>query len=412
MKASLLILVLIWAQCSLAQTATPTTRAEQIEQQRDSRQVAAPEPDKLERAFDRIEDSQIMHWLTGELNGFGLKIGGLVTSAGFSMGPSFNRRDLLNENLRLRISAVGSYKEYYLADGLVSFPRLYGKRLQLDFYGAHSDYPQLPYYGPGNNSSIHGRTNYRMEQTNLDFRVGWRVLRRHVLVGVTGGMNAINVGPGTSSTYASAEKVYSPRQAPGIDVQTNYFHVGPFVQVDFRDRKDDPHRGANIVVRYFDYNDTERDLYSFHRLESVYEQYIPFFNEKRVIALRARTELNYVHTNAQQPFYLQPTIGGSDDVRGYRQFRFRDNNALLMNGEYRWEVAPVLDMAIFADAGKVFPRPGEFNLTGLKGSGGFGLRLKTRDAVAFRLDTAFSREGFEIWFKFSPPFVGLFHGIF
>src|SRR6185312_5864873 len=107
---------------------------------------------------------------------------------------------------------------------------------------------------------------------------GWRVVRRHVLVGVTGGFNAINVGPGTSEVYASAEKVYSPRQAPGVDVQTNYFHVGPFVQMDFRDRKDDPHRGANIVVRYSDYNDTKRDLYSFHRLESVYEQYIPFFN--------------------------------------------------------------------------------------------------------------------------------------
>jgi len=341
-----------------------------------------------------------------------LKIGGLVTSAGCSLGPTFNRPDLLNENLRLRVSAVGSIKQYYQVDGLMSFPRLFGKRLQLDVYGGHSDSPQLPYYGPGNDSSIHGRTDYRLEQTNLDFRLGWRVVRRHVLGGVTGGFNAINVGTGTSEVYASAEKVYSPRQAPGVDVQTNYFHVGPFVQMDFRDRKDDPHRGANIVVRYSDYNDTKRDLYSFHRLESVYEQYIPFFNEKRVIALRARTDLSYVHTNALLPFYLQPTIGGSDDVRGYRQFRFRDNNALLMNGEYRWEVAPVLDMAIFADAGKVFPRPGAFNLTGLKGSGGFGFRIKTRDAVVFRLDTAFSREGFEIWFKFSPPFTGLFHGIF
>ena len=389
MKASLLfVLICVLSECSLAQAPVPATRAEQIEQQRDSQQLTPPEPDKLERILDKFQNNSATHWFSGGLNGFGLKIGGLVTGAGFGLGPTFNRPDLLDENLHLRISAVASFKQYYLVDGLMSFPRLYGKRLQVDFYGAHSDSPQLPYYGPGNNSRIEGRTDYRLEQTNLDFRLGWRVVRRHVFVGVTGGMNAINVGPGTSTIYASADKTYSPAQAPGIDRQTNYFHVGPFVQVDFRDRKDDPHRGANFVVRYSDYNDTKRDLYSFHRLESVYEQYIPFFNEKRVIALRARTDLSYVHANAQLPFYLQPTVGGSDDLRGYRQFRFRDNNALLMNAEYRWEVAPVLDMAIFADAGKVFPRPGEFKLTGLKGLR--RIRIAHQDAGCGRLSPRYS----------------------
>jgi len=411
MKAPLLIL-LIYSQLALAQPPAPQTRAEQIDQQRrDPQQLAQPQPDKFESVIGKVENSA-MNFLSGGLNGFGLKVGGLVTSAGFSLGPTFNRRDLLNENLRLRISAVASFKQYYMVDGLMSFPRLLGKRLQLDFYGAHSDSPQLPYYGPGNDSRLTGRTDFRLEQTNADFRLGWRVVRRHVFVGVTGGFNAINVGPGTAKVYASADKTYSPLQAPGIDRQTNYFHVGPFIQVDFRDRKDDPHRGANFVVRYSDYNDTKRDLYSFHRLESLYEQYIPFFNEKRVIALRARTDLSYIHTNAQLPFYLQPTVGGSDDLRGFRQFRFFDNNALFANVEYRWEVAPVLDVAIFADAGRVFHRPGEFKLTGLHEDAGFGLRFKTRDSVAFRIDTGFSREGFQLWFKFSPPFTGLFHGIF
>jgi hemolysin activation/secretion protein len=106
------------------------------------------------------------------------------------------------------------------------------------------------------------------------------------------------------------------------------------------------------------------------------------------------------------------TLGGSDDLRGYRNFRFHDNNALLMNAEYRWEVAPALDMAIFADAGRVFSRPEAFALSDLKAAGGFGFRFKTRDAVVLRFDTGFSSEGFQIWFKFNGPFPGLFHNIF
>jgi hypothetical protein len=27
------------------------------------------------------------------------------------------------------------------------------------------------------------------------------------------------------------------------------------------------------------------------------------------------------------PFYVQPTLGGPDDLRGFRRFRFRDDNA-------------------------------------------------------------------------------------
>jgi outer membrane protein assembly factor BamA len=112
------------------------------------------------------------------------------------------------------------------------------------------------------------------------------------------------------------------------------------------------------------------------------------------------------------PFYLQPTLGGSDDLRGFRQYRYYDNDSLLMNAEYRWEVAPALDMAVFADAGKVFPRPWDISLTNLQTDGGFGIRFKNREAVLFRIDAGFSREGFQIWFKFNPPFPGLYHAMF
>ncbi len=408
-----LLIILLASGAAAQDNSQVDSRANQLEREALAKasRVSPPQPDKLERGIERIESNVILTWLTGGLNGFGLRVGGLATGSGFAIGPAYSRRDLLNENLQFTASAAGSAKLYYNVDALIAFPRLFGKRLRLDFYTQHADSPQMAYYGPGPNSQKQGRTDYRREDTNFDFRLGWRVLPRHVLAGLTTGVNLINIGPGTSKVYESTDLAYSPSETPGIDVQSPYFHIGPFLQVDFRDHRDDPHRGTNLVTR-FSYYEDQANRYTFRTWESLAEQYIPVFNEKRVFALRARTEFNYAGTGQVVPFYLQPTLGGSDDLRGFRQFRYYDNDSLLMNVEYRWEVAPALDMALFGDGGKVFPRPGDISLTNLKSDGGFGLRFKNREAVMFRIDVGFSREGTQIWFKFSPPFPGLYHAMF
>jgi hypothetical protein len=411
--------VMLLTSLAAAQDSAPvTSRADQLKSDalEKARGLGPPQPDKLERDVNRIEHSQIVDWISGGLNGFGLRFGGLVTGSGFAVGPAYSRPDLLKENLLFRISAAGSAKRYYNVDTLVSFPRLLGKRVRVDFYAQHADSPQMAYYGPGPNSRKQSRTDYRREDTTLDLLVGWRVHPRHVMVGFNAGGDLINIGPGTSAVYASTDRVYSPAQTPGIDVQSPYSHFGPFVQVDFRDHKADPHRGTHFLTR-FDYFSDQTDLHSFRRWETLLEQYIPVLNEKRVFVVRGRTQLSYTRAGQVVPFYLQPTLGGADDLRGFRQFRYYDNDSLLINAEYRWEVAPMLDMAGFADAGKVFPRPGDISLAHLQTDAGFGLRFKSRGAVVFRIDTGFSREGVQIWFKFSPPFLrlpspGLYHAMF
>ena len=72
-----------------------------------------------------------------------------------------------------------------------------------------------------------------------------------------------------------------------------------------------------------------------------------------MIALRAAGTFSYVRKGNVVPFYMQPTIGGPSDVRGLPRFRYYGNNSIVGNAEYRWEVAPALDMALFADAGRV-----------------------------------------------------------
>jgi len=104
------------------------------------------------------------------------------------------------------------------------------------------------------------------------------------------------------------------------------------------------------------------------------------------------------------PFYMQPILGGSESLRGYRAYRFHGNNLLLFNVEYRYEIFSGLDMAIFADAGKVAPRRGLINFKDLESDVGIGMRFNVRNDVFMRIDAGYSHEGFQLWVKFNGPF--------
>jgi len=205
------------------------------------------------------------------------------------------------------------------------------------------------------------------------------------------------VGPGTDSRYASAEQVYTPAQAPGIDVQQNFSRIGTFAQYDWRDNPAGARRGGNYFAQFSDYR-------KFSRLDLEAQQFVPVLNERRVFVLRAKTTLTFHDSREPVPFYMQPSLGGSDDLRGFRPYRFRDDNLFLMNGEYRWEIFSGLDMALFADAGKVFAHRSDWDLHNLESDAGFGFRFNARNRTFLRLDVGFSHEGFQVWVKFGNIF--------
>jgi outer membrane protein assembly factor BamA len=157
-------------------------------------------------------------------------------------------------------------------------------------------------------------------------------------------------------------------------------------------------------LQYVRFNDRDIRLNDFNLLEIDLHQYVPIAHRSRVFALRARTRLTNTPSGQTVPFYLQPVVGGSDDLRGFRPFRFSGNNSLVLNGEYRWAIFSGCDGALFVDGGKVFQRRGQLNFNDLEGSVGFGLRFNARNRTFIRLDVGFSHEGFQVWFKFNDIF--------
>jgi outer membrane protein assembly factor BamA len=381
------------------------SRQQEIELRRDQKAAAAaPDtPNKAERRLIRVKETRLLERLSAGYAGVRVKIGGMATGSGFALGPEYFREDLATGHLNL-IAGVGASTRHWvnMYAGL-SAPQMSNGRFDWAIGAIRHDYNSLAYYGQGPDSEKIQRTNYRLEDTTIDSRFGVRPVR-WATVGISAGYLWANAGPGQDERYASIEEVYPPRAVPGYLNNTNFYRTGAHGIIDYRDDPRGARSGGLYSVRWDRYRDRVHNLHDFQRLDVNLQQFIPCFNERRVIALRAHTQLRYNSPGKVVPFYLNAFLGGSNDLRGYRPYRFTDENLFNMTGEYRWEVFSGLDMAIFADAGKVFPKPGMLNFSNLESSVGFGFRGNVRNATFIRIDVGFSHEGFQVWVKFNDVF--------
>ena len=145
------------------------------------------------------------------------------------------------------------------------------------------------------------------------------------------------------------------------------------------------------------YTDLDYDRYSFRPRRRNLQQFFPIFDKKRVFALQGRMITNRADDGQVVPFYLQPTLGGSDHAARLSDYRFRDDNLLVIQREYRWEAFRALDMALFTDCreGRSRTRPISTSAN-LNHAYGIGFRFNTYKTVFLRLDIAAGgREGLQ-----------------
>ena len=145
--------------------------------------------------------------------------------------------------------------------------------------------------------------------------------------------------------------------------------------------------------------------YSFRDLRVEALHAFPIFDKKRVIIARMVAESLDSPSGDVVPFYAMPYLGGSNTLRGFREFRFRDANMFMLNAEYRWEAFSGLDMALFADWGDVAPTWDAIDFKRLESDYGIGFRFNTYKSVFLRFDIARSRnEGMRFISAFSGAF--------
>jgi len=383
------------------------TRAAQIEQQRREK-VAKLWPERESPMVEMVNGLVDRGWLEGATSGQGANgwqavLGGMRSGHGFTAGIGYRRTDLMRDALGWRTTVRGTPQLAYMIDSRLDFQQLRSDRSELYFDMKYENSPMMDFYGQGPDSSKSFRSSYRLEDVNLDLKGRFRVLGKFYLRGLVGGM-FVNTGRGKRKGFPSTDELFPPEELPGIQDQTDFFKAGGGIQFDWRDNPRGPKYGGNYYADLLHYSDTKLSKHSFTRLDMAVEQYVPYFNRSRVIALRVAAAMTFAQDGQSVPFYLLPTLGGNEMLRGFARYRFHDENYVIGVVEHRWHVFAGMDAAIFMEAGKVVPKIRFLNLSKLEYAGGIGLRFKIKESVFMRIDGAVSREGLRVMWTFNNVF--------
>ena len=373
------------------QPSVELTRAEELQLAREEKaqHLQAPKRSFLENGLHEFKERRIMERFQDGFSGFHPLVGGIKTGSGFALGTSY---DLTRD---LKASGQVSFSGYQKYEVVYSKPHFLNDRMFAEIRSTYRNSPREAFFGTGNNTRSEDEANYRLEDRTVAGQVGIR-LSKNVKAGTTVGWVNTTIGQGTNSLV--------PSVGEGFQAEPTYLRTGAFVDVDTRDEPGNPRAGGRYLAKLSSFQDRDAGLHNFTQYDVEVQQYIPFFNQRRVIALRAKTTLTQTSDGKEIPFYMLPTMGGSEDVRGFENFRFRDRNMVVVNAEYRWEAFSGLDVALFADAGQVAAKKSEMSFRDMKTAAGIGFRFNTARKVFYRVDIGFSREGTRIFMKFGNVF--------
>ncbi len=389
----------------VAVLATAPAAAQQAEPPAQPREAGAAQDSGdgfVDKAKDWADRTQIVERLNGEIDGWYPRLGGMTRGGGFALGPGYR---LHAGDVLVDLSAGLSTKMYKSADVEVRWFQAFDDRVEFWTSYRFEDFPQEDFFGTGLDSSLDARTSYDFDSSEVTARgvvapFSW--LRTGTILGYI----SPEIGPGTDSNYPSLEQVFTDLEAPGLEAQPNFLHTTFFADVDYRDVRGLPRSGGFYHVAFGIWDDRTLQRYDFRRFDVNLSQWLPLVPSKRHVVM-GRTGFSYVNneTGERVPFYFLPYVGGVDTVRSFREFRFKDENALWMTAEYNFTPFKYVTLAAFVDAGKVSADWQNINLSGLQKAYGFGFRAHTNKMTLASFDFATGGdEGWQMFMKLGPRF--------
>jgi hypothetical protein len=405
--------IVLLASPVLAQAPTepPSTRASVLDAARDAQtsQSVPPERSSIDRGLSWYDNQYVLAKIFGGWKGIRIGGGDFPAGAGMKFGAAYDRAltspdpdPTLPNRLDLVIRGAYSTRGYARVSGGVNARNLGGKPIDINAFGQYYEFPQEDYFGPGMDSLESNRTNYLLDMIETGGAVHWRPYK----LDFGAGASYLNprLGRGTDNRFPSTDDVFDPTTTPGLGTETDFVKAQGSAAFDWRDNQAYPHSGGRYEVTAAKFDDHDLGQFDFYRVDVHLQHYIPLATRYRVLAFRAIGAFTTADSGQSVPFYLQPTLGGHRDLRGFRESRFRDLNTVLLGAEYRWEAWWALDGALFVDAGTVAPSRQDLSLGDMDVSYGVGFRFHSNSALVGRLDLAFSREGFIPLLRFEHVF--------
>jgi hypothetical protein len=385
------------ATSAVAQQPEPATREAAIEQaQAEKAKTLHPYvPGKAEKLVNRIEAT-----LANGVPRWHPFFESADYGGGFTLGVGYAHHVSPYNVLDVR----GSYTilGYKRIETEFTAPRLFNRRGSLKLLGGWREATQAAFYGIGMGTTLNERRDFDFQQPyGSGILTLWPTRR---LLMLRGGLELSqwSLRPGEGS-FPSVETVFRPATLPGVGTKSTFLHSQGTVGFDWRTSPGYSRRGGFYGVTLHDYTDRD-EQFGFRQIDYEAIQHIPILREAWVISLRALARTTDSKRDQQVPFFLLPYVGGGSTLRGFTSHRFRDQNALALQAEWRIMVNRFVDTAFFYDAGKVAGHRSDLDFDGLKSDYGFGVRFHGPFATPLRIEVARGTEGTRLIVASSPIF--------
>jgi len=324
----------------------------------------------------------------GLTNGIYVDYGNMIPGAGWaSAGPGY-RHWYGKDSALFDTSASISVNAYKTAQARFELPALLKSRIAVGTQVRWQDFGNVDYFGAGRATTEDLLSHYSIESTQLTAYAAVRPFRWMNVGGQIGWMNP-------SSRYVDGHLLR------GLNDERTFVPSEVSVTVDTRDFPGHPTRGIVLRGVGAHYDDRTSGENTFNRYEGEAAAFVPLVQSRMVLALHGWAIRSDVDPGNSVPFYLQPGIGGANSLRAFTDYRFRDDNMLLVNAELRVSLMTHLDLALFADAGNVAAHSKDLNLE--KRSYGTGFRFHTRRETFAMVDIAHGAEGWRYIFRLNDP---------
>jgi hypothetical protein len=337
-------------------------------------------------------------------DGFYVHTGQMITGAGWiSIGPGY-RWHFADGQAVVNLATALSWRGYKTAQAQIELPSLANDRLMFGSQVRWSDMTQISYFGAGPTSLEDGRSDYRMQTVDVVF---YATARQTRVLSLNSGIGWLG-RPGISSSTGPFDRglpdtvdAFASEPGAALVRQPRYLRATLDVIADTRDAQRYPSRGGVYRAAWAGFRSREGGAFTFDRFELEGAHFVPLWTRRSVVALHGWALFTHTADGRAVPFYMLPSLGGHNTLRGYTDYRFHDRNLLGVNVESRWALFPHVDAAVFADAGNVAARAGDLDLG--RRSYGTGVRLHTGTSTVARFDVGNSTEGWHLMFRLNDP---------
>jgi hypothetical protein len=334
-----------------------------------------------------------------------LSLDSIAPGSGIPVGIGFKPKPWRSVSIFKIVEGRASISQhkYWAIDGSVAFQGVGAREWRIEPYARFRSMKRLNYYGLGNETLQDDRTTFSM----LDRRTGAYGYFRPVGWLALGGRGEglwPRARSGEDSDVQSVEDRFPPDQRPGFGDDTKYGYIGAFINVNYPySRSEPPRRGGDYLVSFGTYQDVSSTNHSFRRFEVEGRERFPVFGVDRVLTVHGRLSSSTASAGHSVPFYLMDTLGGADNLRGFKEsiiggdeatstlrsfesFRFRDQATALIQVDFRQRLWSQIFATFFVDAGVVAPKVDALSFGDMHHGVGLGLSVYRTNALAVRIE--------------------------